>query len=82
MRYALSPPEQKAFAERMFYGPTNSLTGIGDEEAAWTMASPENRARVVAVDLNEVFKLRDTWTQRQRREVIPADGPMSGLTLP
>lgn len=72
IRYALSPPAQKAFAERMFYGPTNTATQVSPEVAARTAASAENKARVVAVDWNEVIKLRDAWTQRWRRDVIAA----------
>jgi len=74
MRHALSPEAQKAFTERMFYGPTNSKAQISPEAAARTSAGAENKARIIPVDWNEMVKLRDNWTQRWRREVIPAGG--------
>ena len=72
MRYALAPAAQKAFTERMFYGPTNLKAQIAPEAAARTSASAENKAKVIPVDWNEMVKLRDNWTQRWRREVIAA----------
>ncbi len=74
MRHALSPEAQKAFTETMFYGPTNTKAMIRPEVAARTSAGPDNKARVIPVDWNEMVKLRDTWTQRWRREVIAAGG--------
>ena len=70
MRYALAPEAQKAFTERMFYGPTNLKAAINPEIAARTSADPANKALVIPVDWNEMVKLRDAWTQRWRREVI------------
>ena len=72
MRYALAPEAQKAFTERMFYGPTNLRAAISPDAAARTSADPANKALVIPVDWNEMVKLRDAWTQRWRREVIPA----------
>lgn len=74
IRYALSPEAQAAFTNRMFYGPTNPKAPISQEAAARTTAGPENKAKVIPVDWNEMVKLRDNWTQRWRREVIPAGG--------
>ena len=74
MKYALSPGAQKAFTERMYYGPTNTRAEIRPEIAARTSAGPDNKPRVIAVDWNEMVKLRDAWTQRWRREVIAAGG--------
>ncbi|HYZ62402.1 MAG TPA: extracellular solute-binding protein [Acetobacteraceae bacterium] len=74
MRYALSPDAQKAFTERMFYGPTNTKAQIAPDAAARTSAGPESKPRIIAVDWNEMVKLRDNWTQRWRREVIAAGG--------
>jgi putative spermidine/putrescine transport system substrate-binding protein len=70
--YALSAEAQKAFTERMFYGPTNITAKISPEAAARTAAAPENKARVIPMDWNEMIKLRETWNQRWRREVIAA----------
>lgn len=74
IRHALSPPAQKAFAERMFYGPTNLSAQVSPEAAARTAASAVDKARVIPVDWNEVIKLRDAWTRRWRRDVIAAGG--------
>lgn len=74
MQYALSAEAQKRFTERMFYGPTNASAQISPDAAARTTASPENKARVVPVDWNEMVRLRDAWNQRWRREVIAASG--------
>ena len=74
MQYALSAPAQKAFTERMFYGPTNTTAQISPAAAARTSASAENKARIIPMDWNEVIRLRDGWTQRWRRDVIAAGG--------
>jgi putative spermidine/putrescine transport system substrate-binding protein len=74
MAYALSAPAQKAFTERMFYGPTNATAQIAPEAAARTAAAPDNKARVIPMDWNEMIRLRETWNQRWRREVISASG--------
>ena len=70
MRYALSPAAQKAFTERMFYGPTNTKADIDPAAASRIGAA----SKVIPVDWNDMVKLRDNWTQRWRREVIPAGG--------
>ena len=74
MRYALAPEAQKAFTERMFYGPTNLKAEVRPDVADRTSAGAANKALVVPVDWNEMVKLREAWTQRWRREVIPAGG--------
>jgi putative spermidine/putrescine transport system substrate-binding protein len=74
MRYALSPDPQKAFTERMFYGPTNTRAQVNADAAARTSAGAENKQRIIPVDWNEMVKLRDNWTQRWRREVIASGG--------
>jgi putative spermidine/putrescine transport system substrate-binding protein len=74
MRYALAPAAQQAFTERMFYGPTNTKALVSPEAAARTTAGSEVKSKVIAVDWNEMVKLRDNWTQRWRREVIANGG--------
>ncbi len=74
MAYALSAPAQKAFTERMFYGPTNLTAQIAPEAANRTAAAPQFKASVIPLDWNEMIKLRDSWNQRWRREVISAGG--------
>jgi putative spermidine/putrescine transport system substrate-binding protein len=72
MAYALSAPAQKAFTERMFYGPTNMTAKIAPAAAARTAAAPQNKAKVIPIDWTKMLKLRDGWNQRWRREVIAA----------
>lgn len=74
MRYALSPEAQQAFTEAMYYGPTNTKAVIRPEVTARAGTGPNGQSRVVAVDWNEMVKMRDGWTQRWRREVIAAGG--------
>lgn len=68
--YALSAPAQKAFTEAMFYAPTNSQARIDSAAAQRTAVAPENKARVVPIDWPAMLRLRDSWNQRWRREVI------------
>ncbi len=74
MAHALSAEPQKAFTERMFYGPTNSRAQVSPEAMARTALAPEFRNRVIPLDWTEMVRLRDTWNQRWRREVISASG--------
>jgi len=71
-RHALSAEAQKAFTERMFYGPTNTTAQIAPEALARTALAPEIRSRVIPLDWSEMVRLRETWNQRWRREVIAA----------
>lgn len=74
--YALSQEAQKAFTERMFYAPTNAAAApkIDPKAIARTAVSPENRARMIPVDWVEIVKVRDTWNNRWRREIVAAAG--------
>jgi putative spermidine/putrescine transport system substrate-binding protein len=72
VNYALSQAAQKAFTERMFYAPTNGQAAIDPKAIARTAAAPESRARMIALDWNDVLKVRDQWNNRWRREVIAA----------
>ena len=74
IQHALSATAQTAFAERMFYAPTNLAALVSPGTAARLATSEANKGRVVPLDWNEVIGLRDAWTQRWRREVITAGG--------
>lgn len=74
MRHALSGPAQKAFAEALFYAPTNTKADVRPDVAALLATSPANKPKVIDVDWNEMVKLRDNWTQRWRRDVIANGG--------
>jgi putative spermidine/putrescine transport system substrate-binding protein len=70
INYAISAEAQKAFTERMFYGPVNRTAQIAPAALARTAASPENMARMVPIDWAFVATVRDRWNERWRREVI------------
>jgi putative spermidine/putrescine transport system substrate-binding protein len=72
MRHALSPAAQKAFTERMFYGPTNPNAQVDPAALRRTALAPEFRQRLVGLDWAEMVRMRDQWNQRWRREVIAA----------
>jgi putative spermidine/putrescine transport system substrate-binding protein len=72
MNYALGAEAQKAFTEKSFYGPTNLHAAISPAVAQRTAVAPENLARVIPLDWSEMIKLRESWNQRWRREVISA----------
>ena len=74
MRYALSAAPQAAFAQKLFYAPTNKNAQLPQDVAAGLATSAESQPRVVGVDWNEMVRLRDNWTQRWRREVIANGG--------
>ncbi len=74
MAHALSAEAQKAFTERMYYGPTNPRAQVSAEAMGRTALAPEFRNRVIPLDWNEMVRLRDNWNQRWRREVIAASG--------
>ena len=63
---------QAAFTERMFYGPTNARAQVAPAAMARTALAPEFRSRVIPLDWNEMLRLRETWNQRWRRDVIAA----------
>ncbi len=70
--HALSAPAQAAFAERMYYAPTNSTAQIPAAVADRTAASAANKAKVIPLDWTEMLKVRDAWNQKWKREVIAA----------
>jgi putative spermidine/putrescine transport system substrate-binding protein len=72
--HALSADAQKAFTERMFYGPTNPRAQPSAEALGRTALAPEFRQRVIPLNWEEMVRLRDGWNQRWRREVIAASG--------
>lgn len=67
--YMLSPVAQKAFAEAMFYGPTNKKVELAPAVAK--RISPADMSTVINVDWLELAKIRDKLTQDWRRRVIP-----------
>lgn len=74
MQYALDAEAQTAFTNRMFYGPTNAKATPNPDALARTAADPRYRDRVIPLDWADIVKVRDTWNNRWRREVIAAGG--------
>ncbi|WP_372618548.1 ABC transporter substrate-binding protein [Falsiroseomonas sp.] len=72
MAHALSAEAQKAFTERMFYGPTNPNAQVAPAALSRTALAPEFRQRVIGLNWEEMVRLREQWNQRWRREVIAA----------
>jgi putative spermidine/putrescine transport system substrate-binding protein len=72
MAHALGAAAQKAFTEKVFYGPTNTTAQIAPEALNRTALAPQFRSSIVAIDWAEMQKIRDSWNQRWRREVITA----------
>lgn len=67
--YALSPEAQKAFAELMFYAPTNSKTVVSAAALNRTVAGQMDR--IIPIDWIEYAKTRDKLDEAWRRQVIP-----------
>lgn len=74
MAHALSAEAQKAFTERMFYGPTNPNAQVSPAALNRTALAPQYRQQLVGVNWAEMVRLRDQWNQRWRREIIAASG--------
>lgn len=72
--HALGAEAQRAFTERMFYGPTHPRANPAAAALARTALAPQFRERVIPVNWEEMVRLRDGWNQRWRREVIAASG--------
>ncbi|HZS85626.1 MAG TPA: ABC transporter substrate-binding protein [Stellaceae bacterium] len=70
--YALGPEPQKRMAEAMYYGPTNKKAVLPPELMARTSSAPATLAKMIPVDWDYVASVQDQWTERWRREVIPA----------
>ena len=70
INYALSPEAQAAFAEAMFYAPTNTKTKVPAAADARTASSPERQKQMLKVDWTWVAGQRDKWTDLWRRQVI------------
>ncbi|MFT3691148.1 extracellular solute-binding protein [Paenirhodobacter sp.] len=73
INYALSPEAQAAFAEAMFYAPTNSGAEVAeDARARIPFMDPAKRETLIDVDWMAIGDLRETFLTAWRREIIPA----------
>jgi len=69
--YALSAPAQAAFAEQMFYAPTNTRAVPLISKAALQRTAAGAMDRMMAIDWLEVARMRAAITEQWRRRVIP-----------
>jgi putative spermidine/putrescine transport system substrate-binding protein len=70
LAYTLSAPAQKAFTERMYYGPVNTHAAIDPAALARTAATPERMAKMLDVDWMAVAGMREAVTQEWRRRIL------------
>jgi hypothetical protein len=56
----------------MYYGPTNKKAKLPSELLARTSSAPETLSKMIPVDWDDVAAVQDQWSDRWRREVIPA----------
>lgn len=73
INYALSPEAQKAFAEVMFYGPTNSKVELDPETSARIpYTDPAVREALIPIDWMSIGDMRDSILTPWKRQIIPA----------
>ncbi|HSU04465.1 MAG TPA: ABC transporter substrate-binding protein [Acetobacteraceae bacterium] len=72
INYALSAEAQERFAKLMYYGPSNRTAKLAPEVMARTSSYPDTLAKMIPVDWDYVAGVQDQWTNRWRREVVPA----------
>jgi putative spermidine/putrescine transport system substrate-binding protein len=70
INYALGAEAQKAFAEALFYGPTNSKVTLEPALTARIFGSAETRAKQMELDWDWFSRNNNALLQRIRREVI------------
>ncbi len=69
--YALSPEAQTAFADLMYYAPTNTKAKLSPETLAKIpVATPEGKAKMFPLDWMVVAAMRDKLNQDWRRQVL------------
>ena len=67
---ALSPKTQQAYAERIYFGPTNSKVELSPELAQKVVYGPEAVEALIALDWPYVAEARTTLTERWNREIL------------
>jgi putative spermidine/putrescine transport system substrate-binding protein len=66
----LSPEVQKAYAERIYFGPTNSTVVLSDEVAEMVIYGEEEVARLYCQDNSVVTANQAAWTERWNKEIV------------
>lgn len=72
INFALGAEPQERMAQAMYYGPTNKKAKLAPELLARTSSAPETLAKMIPVDWDYVASVQDQWSNRWRRDVIPA----------
>jgi putative spermidine/putrescine transport system substrate-binding protein len=71
LAYTLSPEAQVAFADLMYYAPTNTKAVLSKEtQARIPVATPEGKAKLFPLDWMVVVAIRDKLNQEWRRKVL------------
>lgn len=72
INYALSVEAQTAFAEKSYYGPTNSKVKLAPEIEKRIFGGPDVRQRLMQLDWPWIAERYGSWVERIKREVIGA----------
>ena len=70
IEYALSAETQKAYAEEIYFGPTNSTVVLSESAAADTINSPEEVESLLALDWPWLIEQRADWTERWNKDIM------------
>ncbi|MEL7609550.1 MAG: extracellular solute-binding protein [Bacillota bacterium] len=65
----LSQEVQQAYAERLYYGPTNSKVALSDDLAKKVLYGPDEVSKLIALDSAAIAANADAWAARWEQEV-------------
>lgn len=68
---SLEPEAQVGFAEKMYYGPTNTETELPPELADRVIYGEEMVESLQFVDWEEIANVRSEWIERWNQEIVP-----------
>lgn len=67
---ALGVANQTAYAEEIYFGPTNSKVVLSDKAAADTINTPEEVKSLVQLDWPYIISQRGAWTERWNKQIL------------
>lgn len=70
IEYALSEDTQKAYAEEIYFGPTNRNVELSESAAADTINSPDEVDSLLQLDWPWLIAQRPEWTERWNKEIL------------
>lgn len=70
---ALSQKTHTEYANRIFFGPTNSKVQLSPEVAAKVVYGEEQVNRLVSLDWEYIIQQRPQWTERWNKEILGED---------